>query len=335
MELKVEVGLSKSTEKLIEVVAQGFGRVGHVWLTGPQAKANVAALKAYEVAGYLPEKIEIGADGTIKGLSLIVEEREAKRLKNVAGVVEVAQRELPAEVPNTPVDPDWSSRFFSYVPDVTSEQMQELWGKVLAGEVSRPGAFSVHTLDVLRNLSRQNAELFTQLAAVHINGAIIASGPPSVRPKKGSPPTFTAFATAWSERITRYLDSKGLTYGTLLKLSEAGLVFEPDAARVLQVGTNAKNEYRATLSISANRVILLTAPDPALTLVLPATPFTSAGTELLQVCTVERIDEFDSMVVDLLASLGFKTDRLVITNPGQGQTDMQGVAAAPSPEPDA
>jgi hypothetical protein len=95
-------------------------------------------------------------------IAAISEEREVKRLKNVAAVIEIAQKELPAEVSPEPTDPDWISRFFSYAPDVTSEQMQELWGKVLAGEVAQPGAYSLRVLDVLRNMTQDVAEKFTR-----------------------------------------------------------------------------------------------------------------------------------------------------------------------------
>jgi hypothetical protein len=41
--------------------------------------------------------------------------------------------------------------------------MQEVWGKILAGEVNRPGSFSLRSLKLLRNLSQQEAESFRQI----------------------------------------------------------------------------------------------------------------------------------------------------------------------------
>ena len=38
--------------------------------------------------------------------------------------------------------------------------MQKLWGKVLAGEIKQPGSFSLRTMDTLKNISRDEAELF-------------------------------------------------------------------------------------------------------------------------------------------------------------------------------
>ena len=38
--------------------------------------------------------------------------------------------------------------------------MQFVWGKILAGEIQKPGSFSFRTLEIVRNLSRQEAETF-------------------------------------------------------------------------------------------------------------------------------------------------------------------------------
>ena len=47
--------------------------------------------------------------------------------------------------------------------DVTDEEMQLLWSRVLAGETKRPKSFSLRTLDILRNLSKEEAEKFQNL----------------------------------------------------------------------------------------------------------------------------------------------------------------------------
>ena len=345
-------GLTAPITKLIEVVSQGIGRIGSLYITGAQARANVAALKDYKIGGLLPEKIEIGRDGQIEKLSLtqyggatntgvagaiatitaISEEREVKRLKNVAAVVEVAQKELPAEVSPEKTDPDWVSRFFTYAPDVTSEEMQELWGKVLAGEVARSGTFSLRTLDVLRNMSRSLAELFTVAASVHFNGALLTGGtPPFTRAGDGDgvAPVFSPDATAWASRIAKAMEAKGLSYSALLRLAEAGLVFEPDAGRSLLVKSADQQRFLSSLPLGEAGWIRLEAADPKLILTLPATPMTTAGKELLRLAKVARHDDLDGHVLDMLACLGFTSLRLRRTSPTEGQADDQGVAGPP------
>lgn len=76
----------------------------------------------------------------------------------------------PTETQNssaTEVDDDWLNVFERYAEDATSERMQGLWGKVLAGEVRKPGTFSTRTLRFLSEFSQNDAltfESFSQKA---------------------------------------------------------------------------------------------------------------------------------------------------------------------------
>ncbi|MCD8030130.1 MAG: DUF2806 domain-containing protein [Bacteroides sp.] len=78
------------------------------------------------------------------------------------------------EVSEQPVDPDWSARFFDYAQDISDETIQVIWGKILAGEVERPGRFSKRTLAVLRNLSKSEGEYFVELSQYVILYAVVA-----------------------------------------------------------------------------------------------------------------------------------------------------------------
>ena len=44
-----------------------------------------------------------------------------------------------------------------------SRLMRVLWGKILAGEVRKPNSFSLRTLETLRNMSTDDAKLFSKL----------------------------------------------------------------------------------------------------------------------------------------------------------------------------
>lgn len=63
---------------------------------------------------------------------------------------------------------DWFVRFFEDAGNISDEKMQELWAKVLAGEIKQPGSFSLRTLDVLRNLSSEEAETLQTLGSYAI-----------------------------------------------------------------------------------------------------------------------------------------------------------------------
>ena len=68
-----------------------------------------------------------------------------------------------------PVNSDWSTRFFNIVEDVSDDEMQSIWGRILAGEVKQPKSFSMRTLELLKNLSKEEAAIFTKFAQIALN----------------------------------------------------------------------------------------------------------------------------------------------------------------------
>ena len=71
------------------------------------------------------------------------------------------------------VDHDWTARFFAEVQDVSSEKMQQIWAKILAGEVETPGKTSMQTLSILKNMSQKDAELFERVAPFVIRDFVL------------------------------------------------------------------------------------------------------------------------------------------------------------------
>ena len=183
-----------AVDKLLEFVASGIGAVGGPLLARWKArrKADAARIEAQGQA----DVMRIQARGQADSMSLIasaqadarnhlatgeqlirgettirgeIESRlafqEEKRQNNIGAVVGLAATELDdKEVQNHEIDHDWVARFFSDVQDVTSEHMQRIWAKILAGEVETPGRTSLHTLSILKNMSQRDAELFEEVS---------------------------------------------------------------------------------------------------------------------------------------------------------------------------
>lgn len=61
---------------------------------------------------------------------------------------------------NPDIDEDWLNIFERYAEDASTERMQLLWGRVLSGEVKKPGKYSIRTLRILSELSQRDAEIF-------------------------------------------------------------------------------------------------------------------------------------------------------------------------------
>lgn len=97
--------------------------------------------------------------------------KEAKKQLNLESVTTFAAEQLRNEqyVTDEPLDEDWKTRFFYIAEDISSEEMQSLWGKILAGEIKKPKTYSLRTLELLKNMSKEEAEVFTKFADLRIN----------------------------------------------------------------------------------------------------------------------------------------------------------------------
>jgi hypothetical protein len=92
-------------------------------------------------------------------------EEEAKKQANIETITQNALPLLNEESSPQNVDNDWITNFFDKCRIVSDEQMQALWSKVLAGEANQAGAFSRHTVNLLADLDKGDAELFVHLCA--------------------------------------------------------------------------------------------------------------------------------------------------------------------------
>ena len=58
------------------------------------------------------------------------------------------------------LNPDWFARWRREAKNTSDNYMQQIWGEILAEEIKKPTSFSYRTLDVLKNLSKSEAEVF-------------------------------------------------------------------------------------------------------------------------------------------------------------------------------
>ncbi|MDH7453540.1 DUF2806 domain-containing protein [Luteimonas composti] len=188
MKISDLAGLSKPITRLIEVISKGTGAVSAPSLTKANAKATAekvhvlaaAIAQANEEHGlaiaYKDQELEIWRrpedDDFRVGPSTLDARGEQRReyvarlrQNNVESITSAAAIELApeSEVPDTAPEQDWINRFFRAAEDISSEQMQLLWGRILAGEIKSPGSYSLRTLEFFRNLTRENATLLELL----------------------------------------------------------------------------------------------------------------------------------------------------------------------------
>lgn len=103
--------------------------------------------------------------------------KETRKMNNTKSVVEKATSHFVEgeKVSDEPVNTDWTNRFFSIVEDISDKTLQDIWGRILAGEVKQPNSFSLRTLDLLRNVTKEEAELFVKASRFYVEKNFICT----------------------------------------------------------------------------------------------------------------------------------------------------------------
>src|ERR1700674_5645067 len=94
---------------------------------------------------------------------------------NVDQVSEFAAADLKSE-PQTaasdkepeapPISEDWLNAFESEAAQMSSEQMQRLFGRILAGEIRQPSSYSIKTIKLMAQVDNRAATLFSRLCSL-------------------------------------------------------------------------------------------------------------------------------------------------------------------------
>lgn len=158
--------------KLGETICYGIGLAAF----GRKKMANAEAYAAIKQAE-TETKVEFLKLKGQEEIAKYISARESRKINNVKSVVEKATSHFMEEekVSNEPVNTDWTNRFFSIVHNISDETLQDIWGRILAGEVKQPNSFSLRTLDLLRNVTKEEAELFVKASKYYVEKNFICT----------------------------------------------------------------------------------------------------------------------------------------------------------------
>lgn len=70
------------------------------------------------------------------------------------------------------LDEEFLNRFERYAEDASTEELQQRWSKVLAGEIRKPGTFSRKVLRAIDELEPETALLFERVAQFALDGVL-------------------------------------------------------------------------------------------------------------------------------------------------------------------
>lgn len=168
---------------LIDINTDGLAKLGEVisFALGGTAKGErkMAEAKAYaaELEARTKNKVALIEAQGQEALANYVAAKESRKLRNTMAVIEKAHSHFTEgeKVSDEPVDEGWKNRFFNIIEEVTDDDMREIWGRVLAGEVKRPKSYSLRTMEILRNLAKEEATLFVKASRFYIEQDFICT----------------------------------------------------------------------------------------------------------------------------------------------------------------
>lgn len=307
----VDVPGEKFLTRLMELGAQAIGSSLAPWQIKRLAKAQAEAGRATRLLEAQTEEdlklIQSGAARVVDGAvvptqttNALPDQAEAarlveiahaasdadvaRRLLNLASIIEIARDEgegvKDEAVADKPVDPDWFVRWRLSAQEVGDELMQQLWARLLTGEIQSPGAFSLRTLQTLSQMTKDDADFIARLATYRIDNMIF-------RPEgeKGFPyPEFNDLLR---------LEELGMTSG----ISSMGLIMEYQSS--------VEGKFLRAV-VGGEWMLLVQEDDASKTLTIPNYRLSSQFMELSRLCKAEANIDYLRGVGGVLKKQGFK-----------------------------
>lgn len=198
---------------------------------------------------------------------------EFYKANNFLHIAEIADQVYKDKFKNRPAenqkyDFDWFMRFYDIVGNVSEEEMQILWAKILAGEVHQKGTYSLQLLDILKNFTQKQGKLF----------------------KKVCNHCFMSGNNFFVPNNNEYLKYADITYQDILDLDSLGLM-NSSPEIVLTGFMNLNNQF-----VLRNDELRMVVKHKKIENInqdveFEQYPFTAAGRELVKLIEVHATDE--------------------------------------------
>ncbi|HED3891632.1 TPA: DUF2806 domain-containing protein [Morganella morganii] len=186
------------------------------------------------------------------------------------------------------IDEDWLYRWRKNASEIKTEELQQLWGGILAGEVKSPGSFSLRTLDFIKNLSKSEAIAIEKLYKFTFLDRVITN--------------------AGELYGDIYLDQE-LSFNYLIKLQDLGIVSGVEAMGLRTTLGSQKDDhyFRYVIydDIDGKKIITFENENKEQELVLNVILLTSIGVELGKLCKQPIDTNYLKFIINTIKNKSF------------------------------
>lgn len=179
-----------------------------------QADAKIIDARAEAAADEIAAEAHIKITERQRRAAMRLIKEEDRKQANMEAIAMKAIPYVGENAASEKLESDWVSEVFESCRNVSDQQMQDLWARLLAGEANAPGAFSRQTLRVLSAMDHRDAAAFRAVCSF----AWRIDGTPLLFIKSTEKKSFT---------------DAGANFDSMTHLQEIGLVtFDPLAGYV-------------------------------------------------------------------------------------------------------
>ncbi len=223
---------------------------------------------------------------------------EFYKANNFLHIAEIADQVYKDKFKNKPAenqkyDFDWFMRFYDIVGNVSEEEMQILWAKILAGEVHQKGTYSLQLLDILKNFTQKQSELFNKV----------------------STHCFISGSNAFIPNDEEYLKFVGITYQDILDLDGFGLM---NSSADISLSGHIDLNQQFILNNGGLYMIVQykkSANNNMKAFTFPQFPFTVAGRELVKLTGNHASDrDFLAFIQSLIRRKSYDSSFVITAN---------------------
>lgn len=252
------VNVTLGLDKLVETLANATGLTALGTIINAHGEAKAQAYLAKKKAQTDTEVEILRLQGEEKVAQYVLA-RNKQKVENVEGIVLMAKQQFaPGEqVAEEPVEKDWMTRFLNIAEEISDKDLQDIWGRILAGEIKKPKSYSLRTLEVMRNMSKEEASLLMKASVFQVALDLICTEP---------------FALSLMEQIS---------------LEDIGVVCGEELVRTLTIPSSG------TISFELNRKVRVNVYAPAgVKLKFKGLKLTKAGQEIFTLIQEHDYDKF-------------------------------------------
>ena len=283
METAIALAGTGSAIALINKVSDAIG-----WYTAPRQEIRMTKAKAEAELIRARSRAESGnvvLDNLVQRAEFRAAVERILEQSNLENTIVKALSYLNEDAAPQDMDNDWIKNHIDKCKQVSDDEMQEWWAKILAGEANNPGSYSKKTVNVLGDLEQTEAQMFTALC--NLVWTI------------GNEPIPLVYDIHHSIYTNAGVTGRVCTY-----LKELGLVnYEPPILNLGQVGQGVTANYhhhRVNITSTTNSRGLITG-HVALTL---------TGMQLFGLCVAEPVDGFFEYVLEEWRKQGASLQKL-------------------------